>query len=328
MIVGVSSSNQRVRPWDTRYIIQPGSTATTATLVFTYADQTNVYMRDPNESDIMSSSDVGNAFTDQVTTGLESAGFFKEVNGRWFFRNGTTPNLVTSSTLGGAFTTVSKDVADVVWYPAASLYVLTGNDGSGNTLISTSTNGTTWTDRADAFTGGTGTCLATDGTRLYVVATGSRIAYTTSTSAPFTWTTVSPSPISGDLKWVEYIPEKSIWLCTPDDSDLCAYSTDGTSWSTVDLNLGGNAGQITVMWVPALDRWSAASAGINTTSGRSQSISISDTNSVSGTWTNMVLNSADASLFFPRIHRNVNNFNNRYLIAGGRDAKFFYTRAG
>jgi len=329
VITGVVSSNQRVRPWGTRYTIEPGTTFTTTTNSGTYVNATNVYFRDTNESDAMSASEVNATYTDQVTTGLEPGGFFKEVNGRWFFRNGTSANMVTSSTLGGSLTTISYNANDVVWYAAASLYVLTGDDGSTNGLIATSPNGTTWTTRTDAFTGGVGRCLATDGTRLYVVGDGNNMRYTTSTTAPFTWTSVSSSlGSSDDIRWVEWLPEQSIWLATPDTSDLCAVSVNGTSWSSFDLNLSGNAGDITVVWIPALNRWSAASAGINNTSNRGQAISISDTSTVSGTWTNISANNGDNSLFFARTHRNVYNFKNRYLVAGGKNNKLFYTRAG
>ena len=334
MIPGVSSSNQRVVPWATRYTRQPGNTATNTKLSTAYVDGSTVYFRDNTDADIMSGSDVNATFTDQTTAGIDAGGWLKFSNSRWFVRNGTGATMATMTSLGGTITTVSKDIRDVLWIPQASLWLAVGDDGAGNCLQTTSTNGTTWTDRADIFTADRGTGVATDGTRTNVIGNNNHLWTTTSTTAPFTWSRITTTGFSAadDPKWINYIPEKSLWLMTNDNNDLLSYSSNGTTWAVTDMNMNmsGNAGPVNVLWMPSLNRWIAISAGNSTsTSGRGQFINISDTDSVTGTWS-VVLDDSQVDWFtgvaLATIH--TFNLNNRYLISAGTNNRMFYTRAG
>jgi hypothetical protein len=333
MITGVVSSNQRVNPWAVRYYRQPGNTSTNTSTSSAYVEGSTIYFRDHTDADIMSSSSVSGTFTDQVTTGIDSSGMIKFTNNRWFFRNAATLNLITASTLTGTQTTISKDARDVLWFPAASLWVIVGDDGAGNALCSTSSNGTTWTDRADIFSADRATCLATDGTRLYVTGNNNNMYHTTSTTAPFTWTKVTTTGFAAtdDPKFINYIPEKTTWVATCDNNDLCAYSTNGTSWNTVDLNMGTGNGAINVMWLPSINRWVATSSGNTTASGKGQYICVSSTDSISSTWNQVVADNVTTTDWFTVFAQSpFNNFNfqNKYLVSGGPNNQFFYTRAG
>jgi len=333
MITGVVSSNQRVNPWATRYYRQPGNTSTNTSTSSSYVEGSTIYFRDHTDADIMTSSSVDGTFTDQVTTGIDPSGFIKLSNNRWFFRNAASTTMTTASTLTGTQTTISKDARDVIWFAAASLWVIVGDDGTGNALCSTSSNGTTWTDRADIFSADRAISTATDGTRLYVVGNNNKMYHTTSTTAPFTWTQVTTTGFSStdDFKFINYIPEKTTWVATTDNVDLCGYSTNGTSWNTVDLNMGTGNGLINVFWLPSINRWVATSSGNTANAGKGQYVCVSDTSSISSTWTRVVNDNLTTTDWFTVAAQSpFNNFNfqNKYLVSAGINNNFFYTRAG
>ena len=288
MVPGVNGSAGRPVPFSTIYSTTTGATA--SGLGCLLYDGTSYLYRDPNDADIMSSS-LPNVFTDLVTTGIDGSGNMTYENGRYFVCNTTVNSVMTGTVLTSLANTITaEDVRYVIWYPAAGLYVALGADTAVNGLVMTSSTGLTgsWTTRADVFSAEKVLMGATDGTVLVVGGTNGKIARTTSTTAPFTWT--SPTWVGNttqnivNLRYFPNTADGNTWVACQQNG-ITAFSTNaGSTWTLKTIFDSNNRASPAVMWSPSLNKWLAATSG-SSQSTRGRILAYSNTSSYTGTWT-------------------------------------------
>lgn len=335
-MIGVLASNQRVNPFDstTTFEVQVGSTvANTTPSRAAYDGSDTVAFKDIEQVDIMTGSTPWGTFTDVDTTAPAGNTRIWYSNGYLFGRDSTNSKVVVyANGVSSAESNFgSEDVRDVVWYSNASLYVGIGADATAtpNCLVVTTPDLSTYTTRADAFTGDRGDKCASSGTMLWAVGNNGKGRYTTSTSAPFTWnssTSFNSAVGTESLDYIEYFPEKSTWVVGASGSFFFAYSTDGTTWTAIAPGSNtGNAGSLYAKWIPALDRWILGSNGNSINSQKGRYVYISNSSSISGSYTILIDDEQTTAKF---AGGDTHLYKNSYIFHAIANQKLRYTRAG
>lgn len=331
MIPGSYAASLRLHPWNNITSSQPGNTNQTANGSPGW-DGTNFLFRDGANSDIMSSTLPDSGYVDQWTTGLDPSGMIRYENGRYFFRQGTAANWVTATTLGGTLTTISLDGRDLRWQAETSAWIMVGDDGLGNGLYATSTNGTTWTTRADIITADRLNHMALGNGRIITVGNSGKISTTTSTTLAHSWSAITSTnnPFGTlDLDYVSFnpgTPDGDVWaIGSSGNGMVVGFSTNGTSFTlkTIfpDTN---NRGAHRVFFIPSIGRWVAYCYGGSTQGGKGQITAMSDTNSYTGTWSYSAENTDSTTQFAAQ--KDIVFVNNTHLLLPGLMAKLWYVR--
>lgn len=148
-------------------------------------------------------------------------------------------------------------VTDVVWADLLGLFIAGGNEASGPPVtIATSPDGSTWTQRANTFDGGSVSGLGWDGVGMAIACgndAGSTKSLMSSTDG-ITWTYRASSFDGGYAADAAWSPALSLWVAVGTDSlntvSVCT-SPDGITWTARTSPMDGGYGN-GVVWAPAL----------------------------------------------------------------------------
>lgn len=283
MIPGVVGSSQYVLPLATvRSASFGGASAVAAPSPA--SDKNNYYAYNTNTNKVeVTNPFIANAYTDMADSTLQATtSTFNTItyeNGRFFFTNFGNNRINTWVNPGDTISsiTVTSTPRIIRWFPAMNAWVSIGNSGR----VSTSTNGTTWTNRTAIGTLNL-SAMATDGTTL-VIAGGGGTMYSTVSTDPgsISWTTRTSSFGSTAIRSIEY--KNGNWVATGSLGTV-AYSTNGTSWTqkTTGAQTSGDSSDV-MGAVYHMGRWVIVTSG---TASSTNSYGIrSNTSDPSGSWT-------------------------------------------
>lgn len=354
VIPGVTSSNQRIKPFSStsdirQFTVSGASSVSTVSCLPAYLNG-KYYFRDGQDADVMSSDTITGTYTDVATTvGDTSAKIMGYENGLyWMVNGGATTSFSYGTVIDNTMTTRTnagtKLVRSVVWYAAANLYVAVGSDEAttANNFILTSPDGVTWTSRGNIGTSEAPGRMATNGTTLVVATNNGTGKYTTSTSAPFSWT--GSSPFAGSNQYAAYLKyvDSKGYFVGMDKNQMTVYSANGQSWLTKSVGFTGfNTFQCGIDYIPAYDRWIAWAIGDQSKVGKGTITSISDTGDLASATFSLMIN--DDKTYIPAnwdidntqgASATVTSDGNRYLMIGAQGTStkygntFYYIRAG
>lgn len=289
MIPGVAASSFH-NP-GTQYVTISVSTTTGRTFVVGAGEgnrwianlQTNSKFAHTTTANLRSWTNISSGLVD---TFYADPGYIRYTNGNWIINDDTSGGVprirnVTSWTTP-AETTVSQASGTIafkaltLWYAAASLYVSIGY--TTKYAVSATITGSQTTYDASTNGGADMRVPTTDGTTL-LVAGNANVSYTTSTSAPFSWTTADPGTGTSKSRSAHYggnIGNK-YWVIGAESGKI-SYSTNRTSWTLTTLPDTYQVDSITF----ANGRWWALSNG----SGGANGVFVSADDNPGSVWTN------------------------------------------